>query len=170
MQFSIAYSTTVISASTDVLDVDEITSADISRLLDDTKVFNSIGMSIALSIALCEGREICDPTVNEDEIGQLLETLDKRIEGVVIRQENSEEELTDIITAYIDTKERYHDYMNKLSKISKSPVVEDEFSNEDIFADEDAMTEDEFSAFDDADELLEDDVDLEDDEYDPEEL
>ena len=164
MQFSIMVSMPVLSASIDVLDVNEVSSADITTLLDDTKVFNTIGMGIALSIALCDGKDVCDPTVNENEIGQLIEALDKRIEGVVTRQQNSEEELTNIITAYVDTKEKYTDYMDRLSKITKSPVlVEEEFPDEDIFADEDAMTEDEYSAFDDSDEALEDDEDLEDD-------
>ena len=170
-QFTIAYSMPVLSASTGVLDINEVTNADISTLLDDTKIFNTIGMGIALSIALCDGKDICDPTVNENEIGQLIETLDKRIEGVVARQQNSEEELTNIITAYVDTKEKYTDYMDRLSKITKSPeLVEDQFTDEDIFADEEAMTEDEYSAFDDSDEDLEDDEDLVDDEYDPEDI
>ena len=165
MPFCIMISVPVYSASTDVLDINEITNADMSTLLDDTKVFNTIGMGIALSIALCDGREICDPTVDENEIGQLIETLDKRIEGVVTRQQNSEEELTNIITAYVDTKEKYTDYMDRLSKITKSPVVEEDLDlgDEDIFADDEAMTEDEYSAFSDFDDDLEDDEDLEED-------
>jgi hypothetical protein len=163
MPFSIMVSMPVLSASTDVLDINEITNADMSTLLDDTKVFNTIGMGIALSIALCDGKEICDPTVDENEIGQLIETLDKRIEGVVTRQQNSEEELTNIITAYVDTKEKYTDYMDRLSKITKSPVIEEDLGDEDIFADDEAMTEDEYSAFNDSDENLMDDEDLEDD-------
>lgn len=110
----------VLSASNDVLDINEINNADISILLDDTKVFNTIGMGIALSIALCEGKDVCDPTVDENEISQLIDALDQRIEGVVSRQQNNEEGLTNIITAYVDTKEKYTDYMDRLSK---SPEV-----------------------------------------------
>jgi len=175
MQLSIVYSVPVLSVSTDVLDIDEIPNSDISTLLEDTKVFNIIGMGIALSIAQCDGRDICDPTVDENEIGQLIEALDRRIEGVVSRQQDNEEDLSTIITAYVDTKEKYTDYMERLSKITKSPVIEpaeDEFSGEDIFADEDALTEDEYSAFDDFEEDLEDDEDLDEleDEYDPEDI
>ena len=161
MPFSIAISVQVFSASTDVLDINEINNADISTLLDDTKVFNTIGMGIALSIALCDVSEICDPTVNEDEIGQLIEALDRRIEGVVTRQQNSEEELTPVITAYVDTKEKYTDYLQRLSKIARSEPTQDEFTEEeDLFSDEDALTEDEYSVFADADEDIEDDIDL----------
>lgn len=170
MPFSIMVSMPVLSASTDVLDINEITNADMSTLLDDTKVFNTIGMGIALSIALCDGKEICDPTVDENEIGQLIETLDKRIEGVVTRQQNSEEELTNIITAYVDTKEKYTDYMDRLSKITKSPVIEEDLGDEDIFADDEAMTEDEYSAFSDLEDDLEDDEDLSEEDNNPDEL
>jgi len=160
MQLAIAYSVPVLSAAVDVLHTDEITNADINTLVEDTKVFNIIGMGIALSIAQCDGKDICDPTVDENEIGQLIEALDRRIEGVVSRQQDSEEDLNNIIIAYVDTKEKYTDYIERLSKITRSPVIEpaeDEFAEEDIFADEEAMTEDEYSAFDDFDDSLEDD-------------
>lgn len=163
----------------DVLDLDEVSSADANTLSQDTKVFDTIGMGIALSIAQCEGRENCEPSVDEAEVQQLIEALDKRIEGVVSRQQESEEDLGNIITAYVDTKERYTDYMDRLGKITKSPEPElpqDEFAEEDVFADDGAMTEDEFSAFEDFDETLKDDATifqdddsaLQDDEFDPE--
>ena len=164
MQLAIAYSVPVLSAAVDVLNTDEVTNADINTLVEDTKVFNIIGMGIALSIAQCDGKDICDPTVDENEIGQLIEALDRRIEGVVSRQQDSEEDLSNIITAYVDTKENYTDYIERLNQITRSPVIEpaeDEFAEEDIFADEEAMTEDEYSAFDDFDESLADDEDLE---------
>jgi len=164
MQLAIVTSVPVLSAAIDVLDKDKITNADINTLAEDTKVFNVIGMGIALSIAQCDGKDICDPTVDENEIGQLIEALDRRIEGVVSRQQDSEEDLSNIITAYVDTKENYTDYIERLNQITRSPVIEpaeDEFAGEDIFADEDAMTDDEYSAFDDFDDSLADDEDLE---------
>ena len=164
IQLAIVYSVPVLSAAIDVLDTDEITNSDINTLIEDTKVFNIIGMGIALSIAQCDGKDICDPTVDKNEIGQLIEALDRRIEGVVSRQQDSEEDLSNIITAYVDTKENYTDYIERLNQITRSPVIEpaeDEFAEEDIFADEDAMTEDEYSAFDDFDDSLEDDEEFE---------
>ena len=164
IQLAIVYSVPVLSAAVDVLNTDEITNADINTLVEDTKVFNIIGMGIALSIAQCDGKDICDPTVDENEIGQLIEALDRRIEGVVSRQQDSEEDLSNIITAYVDTKENYTDYIERLNQITRSPVIEpaeDEFAEEDIFADEEAMIEDEYSAFDDFDDSLEDDEDFE---------
>jgi len=164
MQLAIAYSVPVLSAAIDVLDTDEIINSDINTLTEDTKVFNVIGMGIALSIAQCDGKDICDPTVDKNEIGQLIEALDRRIEGVVSRQQDSEEDLSNIITAYVDTKENYTDYIERLNQITRSPVIEpaeDEFAEEDIFADEDAMTEDEYSTFSDFDDSLADDEDSE---------
>ena len=163
VQLSIAFSMQAFAVSTDVLDLDEVTTADSDTLLADTRVFNTIGMGIALSIAECDGRDVCDPTVGETEIEQLIDALDQRIETVVTRQKDNEEELSNIILAYVDTKEKYTDYMERLSKIIRSPVIEpaeDEFAGEDIFADEEAMTEDEYSAFSDFEDSLEDDEEL----------
>ncbi len=170
MQLAIAYSVPVLSVSTDVLDIDEITSSDINTLVEDTRVFNTIGLGIALSIAQCEGRDICDPTVDENEIGQLIEALDRRIEGVVSRQQDNEEDMSNIITAYVDTREKYTDYLQRLGKIARPEIPQEEFAKEDLFSSEDALTEDEYSAFDDFEEDLEDDVDLDEveDDFDPE--
>ena len=172
MQLAIAYSVPVLSVSTDVLDIDEITSSDINTLVEDTRVFNTIGLGIALSIAQCEGRDICDPTVDENEIGQLIEALDRRIEGVVSRQQDNEEDMSNIITAYVDTREKYTDYLQRLGKIARPEIPQEEFAEEDLFSSEDALTEDEYSAFDDFEEDLEDDEDLDEleDEYDPEDI
>ena len=167
---AITLSVPVLAAQSDVLDINEINDADITTLLEDTKVFNTISMGIALSIAECTGKDICEPTVDEGEIGQLIEALDQRIEGVVSRQQNNEEELTPIITAYVDTKEKYSDYLQKLSKIARPEIPQEEFVEEDLFSNEDALTEDEYSAFDDFEEDLEDDEGLDEleDEFDPE--
>jgi len=168
----IIFNNPVLAAQSDVLDINEITDADVTTLLEDTKVFNTIGMGIALSIAECTGKDICEPTVDEGEIGQLIEALDRRIEGVVSRQQNSEEELTNVITAYVDTKEKYTDYLQRLSEIARPEIPQEEFVEEDLFTDEDALTEDEYSAFDDFEEDLEDDEDFDEfeDEYDPDEI
>ncbi len=64
MQLAIVTSVPVLSAEIDVLNKDKITNADINTLVEDTKVFNVIGMGIALSIAQCDGKDICDPTVD----------------------------------------------------------------------------------------------------------
>jgi len=168
---AIILSVPVLAAQADVLDINEITDADVTTLLEDTKVFNTIGMGIALSIAECTGKDVCEPTVDEDEIGQLIEALDQRIEGVVTRQQNSDEELTPVITAYVDTKEKYADYLQRLSEIARPEITQEEFVEEDLFSSEDALTEDEYSAFDDFEEDLEDDEELEEleDEYDGQE-
>jgi len=158
---TIMLSSPALAAQSDVLDINEINNADITTLLEDTKVFNTIGMGIALSIAECTGKDICEPTVDEGEIGQLIEALDRRIEGVVSRQQDSEEELTPVITAYVDTKEKYEDYLERLGKIARPELSQEEFVEEDLFTDEDALTEDEYSAFDDFEEDLEDDEELE---------
>lgn len=160
------YSLPALSVPVDVLNSDEIISSDINTLLEDTKVFNTIGMGIALSIAQCDGQDICDITTGENEIVQLIEALDIRIEDVISRQQHNEEELSHIITAYVDIKEKYNGYMERLSKIVKRPEVE--IPVYDIFADDEAMTEDEYAAFNDSEDELDDDEELEEFEDDPE--
>ncbi len=161
ISFSVTFSMQVFSASADILDINEIDNADVSAMFNDTEVFNTISMGIALSIAMCDGSEICDPTVNEDEIEQLIEALDSRIGSIVTRQQNSEEELTPVITAYVDAKEKYTDYLQMLSKISRVEPAQDEFTEEEApFFGGDTLNEDDYAIFADAEEDIEDDVDL----------
>lgn len=155
---AIAIGSVALLAQSEILDITELNDADATTLLEDTKKFHSIGIGIAFSIAECSGKEICEPRVVEDEIGRLIEVLDKRIEDVSFRQENSGEELTTVITAYVDIKDKYTDYLERLNKIVKYALPQESF------IEQDALVEDEFNIFDDVEDEL--DLDLRDDEDD----
>ena len=164
-----------------ILTSDEVSQADAQALIAETAVFKAIGMGIALSLAQCEGFEDCKPAVDQEELKQLLQALDNRIahiQGVVDSEELSEDNLNEILTAYVDERENYLRYLDQLGYVS--PEIEEEFV-EDIAVEEEIVVEEEkeksvlidaeidFSVFEDADIEFEDE-ELSDDEFDSEDL
>ena len=139
-----------------ILTSDEVSQADTQALVAETDVFKAIGMGIALSLANCEGVEDCIPSVNHEELKQLLDALDNRIahiqEIVNSEEEISEEQLNQILTAYVDEREKYLRYLDQLGTISpvEEVVTEEESLNADIFSDVDEEVED-YSVFEDTD-------------------
>ena len=138
-----------------ILTSEEVKQADTQALLVETGVFKSIGMGIALSLANCEGVEECNPSVDQEELKQLLEALDNRIshlQGIVESEEISEEELNQILTAYVDEREKYLNYLDQLGTISpvEDAIAEEDTLNADIFSDVDEEVED-YSVFEDTD-------------------
>lgn len=133
------FSTSVIAATTEFLEPDNVINASANALLKDVKMFNTIGIGIALSIAECEGQDVCDATVDEHEIKQLISALGQRIDRILYRQHNNEGELTDIVIAYADTKAAYQKYVEKLSQMEILPdpedLLNDPFVNDDVFED-----------------------------------
>jgi len=163
-----------------ILTSDEVSQADTQALIAESDVFKAIGMGIALSIANCEGENDCKPSVNQDELKQLLQAIDNRIahiQGIVDSEEISEDDLNEILTAYVDERENYLRYLNQLGDVS--PEIDEEFAEEIVIEEEKQEQEQEksvlidaeidFSIFEDADIDFEDE-ELSDDEFDPEDL
>jgi len=161
-----------------ILTSDEVSQADAQALIAETAVFKAIGMGIALSLAQCEGFEDCKPSVDQEELKQLLQALDNRIahiQGVVDNEEISEDNLNEILTAYVDERENYLRYLDQLGYVS--PEIDEEFVEEFVVEEvkekekEKSVLIDaeiDFSIFEDADIEFEDE-ELSDDEFDPEE-
>lgn len=163
-----------VNVSAAILGKDEAEQADLSLLMDETVLFQSIGMSIALSIAQCDGVDLCSFTVEEAEIQELINTLDTRIEGMVLKQEEAEDPVgfDKVLTAYIDQRENYTTHLEKLKKITDtlgvdSDLLDDLLESEEMdFSVESAKNEElvdylnVLDAF--ADDELEDDEDLDD--------
>lgn len=105
-----------------ILDKNEAEKADINLLKDETTVFQSIGMSIALSLAQCEGVDLCSLTVDEDEIKELINVLDDRINSLQLKQEQAEDpvEFDKVLTAYINERDNYASHLEKLKSLSSS--------------------------------------------------
>jgi len=111
-----------VSVSAAILDKDEAAEADLTMLEDETMLFQSIGMGIALSLAQCEGIDLCSLTVEESEIQELINTLDVRIDSLVLRQEQAEdpEGFDNVLTAYINERENYTTHLEKLKSFTST--------------------------------------------------
>lgn len=155
-----------------ILDKDEADKADLTILQDETVLFQSIGMGIALSIAQCEGVDLCSLPVEESELQELINTLDERIDSLVLKQEEAEDPIgfDKVLTAYINERESYTAHLDKLKSISSTldddGLLEESFGEEEAdFPVESARNEElldymnDLEAFEDED--LEDDEDLE---------
>jgi len=111
-----------VNVSAAILDKEDVAQADVSMLQDETTVFQSIGLGIALSIAQCEGIDLCSLTVEESEIQELINTLDARIDSLVLRQEEAEDpvDFDKVLTAYISERDNYTTHLEKLKSITST--------------------------------------------------
>ena len=106
-----------VMAANRILDNNEIELADADTLSAEAKVFKSIGLGIALSLANCADQQDCDVNVDRDEIQHLLDALDDRIDGLVVRQESGEEDFTEVLTAYVNERENYQHYLDQVGTV-----------------------------------------------------
>ncbi len=156
-----------------ILTKDEVEQADLTLLQDETKVFQSIGMGIALSLAQCEDFDLCSLTVEENEIRVLLNTLESRVDTLVLKQEEAEDptKFDTVLTAYMNERDIYNSHLEKLQTITSTLDTDNELLDEGQNLDSDFPVEsarneelleylNDLEAFE--DEELEDDEDLED--------
>jgi len=108
----------LLAATGRILDEKEAKQADTTALAAEASLFKSIGQGIALSLAQCEGQSSCNPAVSKDELVHLLETLDKRINDLVARQEQKQGDYTEVMTAYVNQREAYRGYQADLEKFT----------------------------------------------------
>lgn len=162
-----------VNAAAVILTSEEAEQADLSLLNNETKVFQSIGMGIALSLAQCEGIDLCSLTVEENEIRELLKALESRIGSLILKQEESEDPaaIDNVLTAYMNERDSYNAHLEKLQSITStldtdSDLLEEPDTFEADFPVESARDEElldylnELEAFE--DDELEDDEDLDD--------
>ena len=110
------------NSSAAILEKSEAEQADLGLLSDEPIVFQSIGMGIALSIAQCDGVELCSLTVEESEIQELINALDARINSLILRQEQAEdpEGFDKVLTAYVNERDNYNAHLEKLKEITST--------------------------------------------------
>lgn len=144
-----------------ILDDIEAEQADTAALNAETKVFDSIGMGIALSLAQCEEQDQC-LVIDANEIEQLIGTLDERINDLILRQNGGKGEFTDILTVYVDQRESYLKYQEELEELigitadtgAGLPEEDTAFSEEPVESETTSTGEVDLSVFEDADENL----------------
>ncbi len=173
-----------------ILADDEAAQAATTILQSEARLFSSIRMGIALSMAQCEGRELCSPNVNSEEVQRLLQTLDTRIEDLTLKQESVEdpEAFQEVLSLYVEERDNYSSVLEKLGPIEddidavgieeevvdfENAELEETLSEDDLFTDEaadTAITDDTLEFFEDSDEELLDDESLKefDDDFEPE--
>ena len=100
-------------------DREEAVKADLVTLEDEIKLFKSINMGITLSIAHCEGNDLCTLPMEEKEVQQLVKTLEFRIDSLAARQS----EINDIIgfnkvlSAYINERDNYSMHIERIRSL-----------------------------------------------------
>lgn len=109
-----------------ILEKEAFENADITQLQSETVLFKSIGLGIALSLAQCEGVDLCSLTVDETELKQLINTLDDRINNLILKQEEAEDPIAfdKVLTAYVSERESYESHLKKLQSITGTGDVE----------------------------------------------
>lgn len=144
-----------------ILDDRDAGNAAPQSLQAEARLFEDIRQGIALSIAQCElSPANCTPTVSREEVRRIVEKLEGRLDALTSRHsESGDAELEPVLLAYVETRDGYTQFLNKLDTLlppegeSGEPVdlgqLPEEFA---IFADADA------ELIDDADDSVVDEV------------
>jgi len=120
-----------------LIGLQEVAFIDVGLFEEELTLFGTIGRGIALSLAQCEEIEGCAPNVTEEELVELIEGLEGRIEELERRlvEESDPVErarLEELITGFTQELENFRDYQQQLAEFFEP--AEEEF--EDEFADE----------------------------------
>lgn len=148
--------------------------AAVEALQAERKLLETIGKGVTLSLAECEGVDLCEPNVNKAELQQLVKTVEQRIQGLVQRSaESPDAAVDDLLIAYAIVRDSYSQQIDQLSLISpeeEGPAEEGDLFGAEAPAEgttESAAMPDEFSIFEDADESLTDEPSADDSEPEP---
>lgn len=125
-----------VTAAQGVLSDEEAASATPDALMAEVTIFRNIRQAMTLSISRCESDGICDSAATEDEVQQVINALDARVEGLGQRQAaaGNSAGLADVIIAYADERGGLNRVMKRAGDMSM-PVVEN-IDESDIFGGE----------------------------------
>ena len=157
--------TPVVSAATGrILDEVEAEQADKTSLVAEADIFKSIGMSIALSLAQCEGQDQCS-VIHANEVDQLIGKLNERINELIVRQHSGDGDYSDILSLYVDQRENYLRYQDRLEDIVGMPEIPEPPASTEtqVFGTDDQQGGVDLSVFEDAEQDLGGDLDFIDD-------
>lgn len=154
-------------ASAQILNSNYASGADVLILQNEIDIFSTIQEGIKLSIAECELFDTCSANVNMEELNQIINTINTRINTLSLRYtESGESALENVLIAYVDIRDQYNSLLEKVSDMpefeTSDSVVEFEFedylSNTSTPADSNNELSEEYrELFEDADEALLDD-------------
>lgn len=120
----------------EILDDEIASGADLIALEQEARSLNTIKKGIALSLAMCEGIELCTPNVNRDELEQFINTINTRIDSLSQRMgESDNTEIEPVLIAYADARESYSEYLDKLgTMVVEEDTTDDLFGQDDFFS------------------------------------
>lgn len=98
----------------EILEQVEVQEAEPKVLEAEAAMFKSIGMGLAMSLAHCDENTDCNIAVSETEIEKLLNTLNDRINGLVLRLESGDTNIEDALVMYANQRDQYIQYQETL--------------------------------------------------------
>ena len=115
-----------------ILSKSELEQADIGTLQDESATFQSIGLGIALSLAQCQGVELCSLNVDVAEMEELIRALDTRIDTLTLKQEQAEDPTAfqQVLATYVNTRDDYGSQLEKLKALKSELDAEEGFLDE----------------------------------------
>ena len=117
------------------ISIEAAQTASADELLAEVAVFKSIRQGLTLSVTFCETTNTCDATPTSHEVQQVINAIDKRIEGLSQRQQEAGNSagLGDVVVAYADERGGFARVLKKIND-SNSSVVEN-IDESEIFGD-----------------------------------
>ncbi|MCH7696770.1 MAG: hypothetical protein IIB73_10850, partial [Proteobacteria bacterium] len=116
---------------------------DVGLFEEDLSLFGVIGKGIALALAQCEEVEGCAPNVTEEELDQLIDALQARIDEldkrlVEAEQEVDRDKLVQLMDGFRQELENFEGYKEQLAEYyieDEDEAFDDEFGEEDFARD-----------------------------------
>ena len=135
-----------------LLNAADVETAVTTDLATDAKTLLNVGDGIAIAVAFCEQDATCDLAVSRDELSEILEIVNQRIETLAERHASGEEaELEDVVVAYVDARERYNGLLGSVESLEQASGPTGEKLDESGLPEEDI----DFNIFMDAEEPIE---------------
>ena len=124
-----------------ILSDEEAAEATPEALMEEVAVFKSIRQAMTLSLSRCETEAVCDSAATAEEVQQMINAIDARVDGLGARQEaaGNSAGLADVIVAYADERGGLNRVMKKADSMV-SPVVEN-IDESELFGDDSAPAE-----------------------------
>jgi hypothetical protein len=102
----------------EILEQVEVQEAEAKVLEAEAAMFKSIGMGLAISLAHCDEDTDCNIAVSETEIEKLLNALNDRINGLVLRLESGDTNIEDALVMYANQRDQYIQYQETLADLT----------------------------------------------------
>ena len=125
-----------INPASSLIGLETLAFIDVGLFEEELTLYGQIGTGIALALAQCEEQEGCAPNVSEDELNNLIESLEARLLELERRlaeepDSNLRAELEELIDGYNEELTSFREYRQELQEFF-SAEEEDEFEDEEL--------------------------------------